>query len=52
MRVYLYSAIEILTQKKIKGEMESESEEGVWQALAEKNLYPKKIREKRILDLI
>lgn len=50
MRVYLYSAIEILTQKKIKGEMKSESEERVWQALAEKNLYPQKIKEKRILD--
>ena len=50
MELYLYSARDILTQKKTKGEMEGESEEAVRKALAEKNLYPEMVKRKNALN--
>ncbi len=50
MDIYLYSARDILTQKRTKGEMEGESEEAVRMLLAEKNLYPEKVKKKNALN--
>lgn len=48
MAVYLYTAYDLFTQKKIKGEIQGESEESVRNNLMGKNLYPKSIKRKTI----
>ena len=50
MDIYLYTAQEIFTQKKIKGEMVGESKEKIYNQLVEKNLYPYTIQKKTILN--
>lgn len=46
MEVYLYKAYDFLTQRKVKGEMEGESQESVRKSLIAKNLYPQSIKLK------
>ena len=50
MSIYLYTARDIFTQKKVKGEIEGENEADIRQILMDKNLYPEKIRIKNILN--
>lgn len=50
MAIYLYKAIEIETQKKVRGEIEAEDEEWVRQWLIARNLYPKVIQKKNLLN--
>ena len=46
MGIYLYTAYDLFTQKKIKGEIAGESKESVSHVLLEKNLYPQSIKLK------
>ena len=50
MSIYLYTARDIFTQKKVKGEIEGENEADIRQILMDKNLYPEKIRINNILN--
>lgn len=50
MDIYLYTARDLFTQKKTKGEIAGENEEVVRQLLADKNLYPEKVKKKNILN--
>ena len=50
MAIYLYRAIAIETQKKVRGEIEAEDEKSVRQWLITKNLYPKVIQKKNLLN--
>ena len=50
MDIYLYTARDLLTQKKVKGEMKGESEEDIYDHLVDKNLYPQVIKKKTILN--
>ncbi|MBU3803881.1 MAG: type II secretion system F family protein [Candidatus Cellulosilyticum pullistercoris] len=50
MESYLYTARDLLTQKKVKGELQGESEESVRKILIGKNLYPESIKHKNMLN--
>ena len=50
MAIYLYRAIAIETQKKVRGEIEAEDEQSVRQWLIAKDLYPKEIQKKNLLN--
>ena len=50
MDTYLYTAKDLLTQKKVKGELQSDSEDRVRKILSEKNLYVESIRKKNALN--
>ena len=50
MAIYLYRAIAIETQKKVRGEIEAEDEQSVRQWLMAKDLYPKAIQKKNLLN--
>ena len=50
MEAYLYIARDLLTQKKVKGELQGESEESVRKLLMNKNLYPESIKRKNVLN--
>ncbi len=51
MRMYIYTATQIITNEKIKGEIEASSQIEAKQKLLDNNLYVKYIRQKSILDL-
>ena len=50
MQAYLYRAIDLLTQKRVKGELQGENEGHIRKLLAQKNLYPIAIKEKNLLN--
>ena len=50
MDTYLYTAKDLLTQKKVKGELEADSEEKIRKVLMDKNLYPESIKKKTALN--
>lgn len=50
MEVYLYTARDLLTQKKVKGELPGESVESVRKILIHKNLNPKSIKRKNMFN--
>lgn len=50
MEVYLYTARELFTQKRVKGELSGESEVHIRKILIEKNLYPVSVKRKNILN--
>ena len=50
MDTYLYIAKDLLTQKKVKGELEADSEEKIRKVLMDKNLYPESIKKKTALN--
>lgn len=50
MEAYLYIARDLLTQKKVKGELQGESEDSVRKMLMAKNLYPEAIKRKNMLN--
>ena len=50
MDTYLYIAKDLLTQKKVKGELEADSEERIRKVLMDKNLYPESIKKKTALN--
>lgn len=50
MEVYLYTARDLLTQKKVKGELRGESEESIRRILINKNLNPKSIKRKNMFN--
>lgn len=50
MEVYLYTARDLLTQKKVKGELRGESEESVRKILINKNLNPKSVKRKNMFN--
>lgn len=50
MEVYLYTAKDLLTQKRVKGEIETDNEEKVRKFLVDKNLYPMSIKRKNALN--
>lgn len=50
MDTYLYVARDLLTQNKVKGEIEGENEEKVRKVLMDKNLYPQSIKRKNALN--
>ena len=50
MEVYLYTARDLSTQKKVKGELRGESEESVRKVLINKNLNPKSVKRKNIFN--
>ena len=50
MEAYLYTARDLLTQKKVKGEMQGESEESIRKILMDKSLYPESIKRKNMLN--
>ncbi len=50
MDTYLYIAKDLLTQKKVKGQLEADSEEKIRKVLMDKNLYPESIKKKTALN--
>lgn len=46
MDIYVYKAIDIYTQKQIKGEMSADNEKTIYNELILNNLYPKVIKKK------
>lgn len=50
MDVYLYTARDLLTQKKVKGELQADSEDKIRKVLMDKNLYPESIKKKTALN--
>ena len=50
MEVYLYTARDLLTQKKVKGELRGESEESIRKILINKNLNPKSVKRKNMFN--
>lgn len=50
METYLYTATEIFSQKRVRGQLEGESEEKVREVLIDRNLYPKTIKRKNALN--
>jgi len=50
MDIYLYTAQEIFTQKKVKGEMVGVDEESVYDHLVAQNLYPQSIKRKTFFN--
>ena len=50
MEVYLYTARDLLTQKKVKGEIQGENEGTIRKILMDKSLYPESIKRKNMLN--
>ena len=50
MDTYLYTAKDLLTQKKVKGELQGDSEDKIRKILTEKNLYVESIKKKNALN--
>lgn len=50
METYLYTARDLLTQKKVKGELQADSEDKIRKVLMDKNLYPESVKKKTALN--